>query len=481
MFGFLAACDDLEYQPVDQLSNDLVMNSPELMGNATIGNYSRLKESNYTLNFHYMSEYPGDNSILSGSTSSHQIYSYNFLHIPNSTVCLNFWRQAYWGIYGANVVIEAIPDNASQDLLQLKGENLFLRALMHFDLVRVFGRPYTQNPETNLGVMIRDNTDVTALPPRATVKATYEFIVADLIKAGELMSANKSASYATKEAAWALAARAYLYMEQNDKAIEYADKVINSGRYSLVTTANLPTYFRLTPEANPETIFAVKYLTTENRARSSVGSMYHGDGGWGEIYASRPLRLLLAKFPHDQRNQWIEPNYVLDDEGNKIPDPTEDVGYQLYKRNGVSKYFNVKYTYQEGIPMLSSPVRIRLAEMYLIKAEAYAKKGNNSQALAMVNIIRERAGLSGDELFSESNMMGYSSVMDVVLDERRLELAWEGHRGFDLFRNNRPVDRSYVVDLAWSGPKLIEPTSNAIVHLIPDQEITLNPNLQQNP
>jgi hypothetical protein len=132
--------------------------------------------------------------------------------------------------------------------------------------------------------------------------------------------------------------------------------------------------------------------------------------------------------------------------------------------------------------MLSSPIVLRLAEMYLIKAEAFAKiPGMEAEAIEMVNLIRERAGLSGDQLFSTSDLKGYASVLDVVLDERRLELAWEGHRSFDLFRNSRPMDRSSVQPFGWSGPRLVLPTANSIVHLIPETEMALNPNLVQNP
>ncbi len=473
--------NELNFLPTDQLSNELVTSTPELTVNATIGNYSWLKDANYVRMRHILQEYSGDNIILSGSTTDNLLYTYNYAHVVNSATALNFWRTAYYAIYGTNVIIGGIADDAPANLKQLKGENLFLRALIHFDLVRVFGRPYSQSPETNLGVMIRDNADVSALPARSTVKETYNFIVSDLLKAAELMTENKSANFASKETAWALLSRMYLYMEQNDKAIEYADKVINSGRYELLATEKLGDYFTFTPENNPETIFAIKHLQSENRNKSSIGSMYHGDGGWGEIYASKPYRDLVSKHPNDQRNKFIEPDYVLDDKGNKIPDATEDVGYLLNKRNNVSKYFITKYTRQEGIAMLSSPVVLRLAEMYLNKAEALSKTGKEGEAINMVNIIRKRAGLTEDQLFSAGNLKGYSTVLDVVLDERRLELAWEGHRSFDMFRNNKPLDRSHVVDLAWSGAKLIQPTSTSIVHFIPDAELTLNPNLVQNP
>src|SRR5690606_10353894 len=140
---------------------------------------------------------------------------------------------------------------------------------------------------------------------------------------------------------------------------------------------------------------------------------------------------------------------------DNIPDASEDCGFKVQKRNGMSKYYHVKYTNEGGIEMLSSLIRLRLAEMYLIKAEAYAKLGDDDLALEMVDVLRTRAGLSGNQLFT-NDKQGYDSVMDIVLDERRLELTWEGHRSIDVYRNNRTMDRSYLPkDVAWHGPRAV--------------------------
>jgi len=102
-----------------------------------------------------------------------------------------------------------------------------------------------------------------------------------------------------------------------------------------------------------------------------------------------------------------------------------------------------KFTGQKGYPGLSSPVYIRWAEIILNRAEANAKLGNDADALADVNVIRQRAGLTGNALWSVGNIGGYESVLDVVLDERRLELCFEGHRAIDQYRNNRNLDLRY--------------------------------------
>ncbi len=156
--------------------------------------------------------------------------------------------------------------------------------------------------------------------------------------------------------------------------------------------------------------------------------------------------------------------------------------FKINKKSNYSKYFNIKLSYQDGIALLSSPVVLRLAEMYLIKAEAFAKTpGKEAEAINMVNTIRKRAGLLNNQLFTTADLKGYASILDVVLAERNLELAWEGHRSFDLFRNNRTLVRNFTYSEGWSGPLLVLPTSNLIVAFIPEVEINLNPNLVQNP
>lgn len=473
------SCDDLEYEPIDQLSEESVTNDPALLQNVTYGTYSKLKIRNYLRYCRYAKELMSDDVILVKTTGDPLMQTYNYQHIVNSNVSTQTWTLGYQAIYSANKIIEAIDENdADPAMQQLLGENYFLRALIHHDLVRIFGRPYTNgDPTSNLGIMIRNNTNSDELPPRSTVKECYDFVVADLLKAADLMNDAKPNIYASKEVAYALLARMYLYMGDNDNALKYADMVINSGRYELLGNADYQKYFTFTPEENKETIFAVKLLATENQGKSSVGSMFNGFGGWGEIYASSSYRKLVYKYPEDARIQFVQPHY----DGDMVPDPSEDCGYKVQKRNGLSKYYHVKYTNEGGVSMLSSIIRLRLSEMYLIKAEAYAKKGEDSMAIEMVDVLRQRAGLTGNQLFA-NDMQGYTSVMDVVMDERRLELTWEGHRSIDVFRNNMTMDRTYTPeDVTWHGPRTIVPSASYIIHFIPESEITLNPALVQNP
>lgn len=452
---------------------------------ATNGVYSFLKKPEYIRNFHRMAEYSSDNVSLSGGTGDVLLYSYTYEHLVNLSTCLEFWQSSYQMIYAANKIIEAIGDNTSSEYNQLKGENLFIRALAHFNLVRIFGRPYIQNPKENLGVMIRLDTDTEVLPPRSSVYDVYTQVIEDLEEASSLMTSENNANYASKEAAFALLSRVYLYMGENNLAIEYANKVINSKKYSLLIADEYIKYPSIYPENNSEAIFAIRHTILDDRKKNSLSAMYYkapvNGLGWGEMYASEPLRNLLSKFPQDIRNKFIEPQYELDDQGNIRYDENGDP--ILQKRNGWPKYYVNKYSWQDGIETLSSPIYIRLAEVYLNRAEAYAKIGNIDKALEDVNLIRERAGLHGDALFSVDNMMGYDNVFDIVMDERWMELCFECHRTYDLFRNNLVLNRSYPGFHLAPGEteEYIRPDDKRVVFFIPEMEIITNPNLKQNP
>ncbi|PNW29102.1 hypothetical protein BKP44_05795 [Formosa algae] len=491
----LGACaeDAIEFEPISQITTEQVTASLDLLENAVIGNYAFLSlaegKYGYDRTRYDVTEYMSDDVILNQWSGNHFSYSLTYQPTSASERSQDFWQYSYRAIYSINVVnegLDALVDLSSEEMEQrdqLKGENIFLRAMFYFDLVRVYGRPYSHDsPETNLGVPLTSTSTENEGLSRASVKETYEFIEQDLLEAVSLLAESKSNIYVSKEVAYAALARLYLFMEDNDKAIEYADVVLNSGRYQLLDQTTYPQYNRYAPESVSETIFAVKRLETDNVGRYMIGGMMHGDGGYGQIMVSSSYMDLLFKNPNDLRINFIDPQYELDADGNKIVDPDNDYyGYKIVESSSVPQYWTLKLTYQDDVPMLTSPIYFRLAEMYLIKAEAYAKNGQDELALDMVNVIRARAGLSGDQLFSTSNLQGYDTVLDIVLDEERLEFAHEGHRTHDVFRNKGTMDRSYMSWQGWSGPSEIPYTSNRILHQIPEVEMLKNDYLIQNP
>lgn len=479
------------YEPSTTIDEESALTNAADVETATIGTYAVLLNAAYVRSVHFLMEYPGD-AVAQGQSSADDLTrAYRYTHINTSGHCSNFWGQAYKVIAAANKIIEFVPDDASVALSQLKGENLYLRAMMHFNLVRVFGRPYPQDNGANPGVPLllegMTEDEVNSIS-RSTVKQVYESVVSDLVRAADLMTEEKTNPFASKEVAYALLSRVYLYMEDHNNAIKYADLVIGSGRYSLLSSGEYPGYFKQVPENNAETIFAIRHTRVQDRGFSAIGSMYfsgdrsgtplgQGASGWAEIYASQKYIDFLGQHPEDLRHSFVTP-YLLNGElqHNARLNPTTPM------------YYINKYSLQEEIINLSSPVYLRLAEMYLIRAEANARLGNVAEALADVNLLRERAGLSGSALYTAAGLSAAGkSALDVVLEERYLELAFEGHRAYDLFRNGRPMERNYPGTHSLNNTPTTDvsqkvlPTDDRVIFFIPQAEVDRNPNLVQNP
>jgi len=153
-------------------------------------------------------------------------------------------------------------------------------------------------------------------------------------------------------------------------------------------------------------------------------------------------------------------------------DVTLRVGYTI------PMIFVNKFSYQDGNPMLSSPVLCRWAEVILNRAEAYARNGDATKALDDVNVIRTRAGIPAAGLFSTANMHGYDNAINVVMDERRMELAFEGFRMHDVYRNKQDMNRKYAGAHPWKIHKWDQ--EQHIVYPIPNNEWTVS-GIPQNP
>jgi len=532
--AFLMNSCSLDKEPYTSLTNESIEKTPGALEALSLGNYHTLKS--WVENWHRVTEYPGDNVALSGSTTDNLFYNYNYQRLVTNSRVNNYWSNSYKIIAGTNTVLEQVKEGADDASNQIIAENLYLRSLMYFYLVNVFGKPYDQTPETSLAVPLQAQDNPFEIKPRNTVKEVYQKIEEDLLKAETLFTVNKGSIYGNVYATQALLARVYLYTGQDAKAIEYANKVINSGKFSLLGTEDYSKIATAAPENNSENIFAIKFVKDVDYSDNgwyTIGSMYANvDGsGWGEMYASRTYLEEVRKYPEDVRYSFIKPvvvneaelhgYYVTDDykyasviltksgtdytysEGGSTKTLTKKsngagsfeyfitiegkertvlIDNKLDNRNGYLKYYILKCSGQEGQAHLWSPVISRLAELYLIRAEANAKLGNQQLALDDVNVIRKRAGIPTAGLWSTANLNG-KTALDVVLAERKLELAWEGHRKFDVFRNGYTLNRIYPgTHIANENSFLTVPaTSNAIIEYIPEQQITLsNGVLKQN-
>jgi hypothetical protein len=333
--SIITACD-IERLPSTSLPAEMVTGDPGNSIDALLnGAYSQMKDWSDVM--HRCGEYAGDNIMIRGSSTDafYQFISYS--RTPSNSRLQTFWDRSYKGIAQTSNIINMVAEGESPEIDNKLGECYFMRGMLYFYLCRAYGRPYYQEPGKNLGVPIINGTpdDVInmQLPDRSTVADTYAQVIADLRKAADLMTINNGPSYASKEAAWALLSRVYLYMsgtwdnpnaEYAHLAVEYADRVINSGAYQLLPRADFMRYNTLTPESNAESIFVVKRLASEYSGYDhyyGVGGMYANIGGmgWGEMYASAKYIALLDETGRndwrndkivDARAAFIEPQYV---------------------------------------------------------------------------------------------------------------------------------------------------------------------------
>ncbi len=491
----LQSCGKMDVSPSDKVTTGSISNSTDGIINVTNGNYAMFKDvvsfngfkddnNEYLRQYFQMSTFAGDNIVCGSRTEDPLYYSFTYTHSPSQANARYFWYVSYKIINGANTVIDILKNKKGKDALnrQLEGENYFLRAFCTFNLVRFYAKPYNEgDPSVNPGVILRKSAEEPSAKARASVKETYDFVLSDLKKAAALMDESRGKAYASKEAAWAMLSRVYLYKGDYDNCIAYSDSVINSGKFTLETSASFPTYFANALNRS-ETIWAIAFTPADNRGKfGSIASMVYSDGnsGWGEEFASKSLRTIMSKHLNDVRWSYIDTLYT--DNGS------------IAKKNGIEIFYITKFSFQDGDPNLSSPVMFRLAEMYLNRAEAYAHKGNVNSALADVNKIRKNRGLQ-NSLYT--SVPTGKTILDIVLNERRIELAFEGPRLFDLLRNHRDIVRNYwgyhipgltVSDIDLSHPptgypNLVIPwNSSKVQYYIPVDEILANPLCVQNP
>jgi hypothetical protein len=489
-----SSCKDLTVSPSDAISTNTIVTTTDGLTNALNGAYALFKDhitfngtvdqnNMYLRQFYHLSDFASDDIVNGQVTTDPLWYSFSLDHSPAQGNTRYFWYVSYKIITGVNTVIDAVEKSPTQDAKtqQLLGECYFLRAFCHFNLVRLFGKPYSVDP-SSAGIILRTSLGEESKKARSSVQEVYASVIADAEKAASLMTQSRGVQYASKEAAWALLSRVNLYKEDNQKAIEYSNLVINSGKFALETSATYPSLFA-NATTSKETIFCIAFTTVDDYGKfGSIASMIYSDGnsGWGEEFASSSLRAVMNKHPEDVR--W---SYIV---------PAKDAGGAVRKLNGIEIYYISKFSFQGGLPNLSSPIMFRLAEMYLNKAEAEAKLGQTPAALDDLDLIRTNRGLSGS-LYNKVLPSGYTAL-DAVLEEKRIEMAFEGHRTYDVYRNKRSMNKAYWgyhlqglketdINLARTPtgyPNLSIPyTSARTIYFIPIDEVLSNPLAIQNP
>lgn len=467
--GMLASCGDdfLEETPKLAQSSELTLSTYAGLESATAAGYGNFSSGTwYAGHFVITADLKGGNAKRGPVSSGRYISEYFWTNNPTATSGL--WATAYQTIARSNNVINAIDGGFSEvgvtqaQLDQLKGENLFLRAISHWDLVRMYSQPYISGRD-NMGVPIRLVT-ANEYPSRNTVGEVYDQVVADLQAAIPLMAPvaprGNDRAWATSHAAKALLAKVYLYMENWQGAANMASEVISSGSFTLFTAAQYSTYANGGYWGNDgpggaEIIFHVDGTQTNSAHPYWEAISYMVDPeGYGDIATSHDLLDLFE--PGDVR-------------ANLFQQP------EAYP----NEYWTLKYPGRLGATPrreFKLPV-LRLAEMYLIRAEALLHGASVAGATALgdLNAIRTKRGLA------EASSV---SLIDIY-EERRRELNFEGNELFDLARTGRSLVRNDYDGVENQNVPFVlggTPAQNYLWAMpIPQSEIDANENMEQNP
>lgn len=396
LFISFSSCEVLDVEPQSAIPADEAISDKAGVEKGVLGAYNGLQSlSYYGRTYSIFADLAADNLIHpSNATAVSYDQVDNNAILPENESVEGIWAAIYDAINVANNVIDKVPgisDMNDAEKNHALGELYFLRALNHFNLMNYFGRiPVKTKPTIGL-------SGVNAA--RDEINVVYDQIITDLQFASANLPANSSLKVrATKQAANALLARVYLYKKDYQNAVNYASQVINAGGYSMMTD-------------------------------------------YAEIFASEGIAesIFEVDFTDLDRNRIAEYNFPLALNGRRevAPDPTLLSEYTSSDtRLNASVGYSGTDAYAKKYDDLSTGsdnfIVLRLAEMYLIRAEATAMlNGNAQQVQDDINVIRNRAGLT------DVTTLDITQLITIIETERRLEFAFEGQRWFDLVRTER--------------------------------------------
>ena len=429
----IISCDVLETEPQTSIDSNGVIENGTSAEAVLAGAYSDLQDDDlYGIEFPLNIDLIADNAVFQGFFDSQLELDQKAVPITNLWIS-SAWVDFYRVINTSNLLIDEIPDlndDAFADSNLVLGEAHALRALAYFDLLRVFGEHYDVNSTFGLPLIvdpIPDN-DFNQIPDleRSTVQQTYNLILEDLDEAIDLMAGYVDNERLTYWGAVALRARVNLYAGNYTAAFNDADDVIQNGGFTLLQDLD---EVYLTLEPSDESIFD---LVFNEQDQSSYNDFIQGR----DEYNVDP-DLLASLEPGDERANFF---------------------YQSRNRDRSGKYQDANNANNAKV--------IRLAEMYLIRSEAAVFQTitpNPNAGLADLNTIRNRADLGDAGPF-----LTVDDYVDALLQERRIEFNYEGHRFFDLVRFDRINSVLGMDDFRKVFP-------------IPRDELLVSENLVQNP
>ncbi|WP_162427104.1 RagB/SusD family nutrient uptake outer membrane protein [Pontibacter pudoricolor] len=462
LFLGVTSCDDLlDVEPQQSIDARDAINTPEDLQGAVIGMYAILGEPElYGTNLLLLPELQASEENLTwlGTFAGYRQVSLKNMTAENSEA-QRTWVTAYEGINLANIILSKLDIMAEEpeERDRVEGEALFVRGILHFELVRLYAKAWNDgNPASNLGVPIRTTPVTTeaeaAVPPtRNSVAEVYAQVTEDLERAKELLP-ERNNERANTYAASGFLSRVYLQQQSYEGARDEANRVIEEGGYELNPTVTA--IFR--NDNTAEAIFEIQQNDQNNAgtANDGLATFYADLEGVGRADIS-----VNTEFSDINPNRYT--TYDLYEENDTR---LTDLFYTGFNFGAIttSKWLS----FGQNIPV------IRLAEMYLTRAEANFRLGTAIGATPVedINRIRTRAGLSP---------LGSVNLEQILL-ERRLELAFEGFRIHDLKRTETDLvgrdpetgDIDYVIP--WNDEMLVFP--------IPRREIDASKgSLVQNP
>ena len=435
----VASCNVLEPEPVDLLTNDIVLNEPRDVGNVEIGLYSAFR------NIAPASVIAGDATadilIHNGTFSQFRELGTKQISSANASVA-TLWASVYNSVYIANFILEQLPDVegvASTQRDQVMGTAHFLRGYAYFMALYSFG-----------GVPLVTTTDIETNRniPRASREDILALIQDDYNEGLALLPDSPvNAGFAGKNAVSAAFARLHLYLGNWAEAEKFATDVINSGEYTLEADFSSV----VTEDFTSESIFEMGYTLADDPGTDNNIGLNNLFVGRREIIPSNQVVLALSS--------------------SESGDRFSSISFDLTNLNGTDNGWSVA-KYGTADADNNNVVIFRLPEMYLIRAEARAQldkvTGANS-AQSDINVLRTRANAVQVTSVSKNQML------TIIEEERRYELAFEGHRWYDLVRTGRASAVMSAFSVNWRDDYELWP--------IPQREIQNNPALvgNQNP
>lgn len=447
-FMTLTGCKKfLDIKPQSEITGANFYQLPSDAESGLIGCYDALQpDSYYGFDMETYGDVTSDNAYAGGDNPAN-IQQDEFTTDPNNANIARDWNQIYQAIGRANDVIDnvsAMNDNLFQGnrKAEIIGEAKFLRGLHYFNLVRIFG------PVPLITSQLKDTNPNSVYAGNSTIQDIYAQIIKDLTDAAASLPKDNATGRATKGAAEGLLAKVYLTNKDWTKAADLCGQVMALNKYSLVSN-----YDNLWSGKNTsESLFEVQFTGGQEGNVMPDLFLPYPLATYEFLKFSTPTEDLIAAYePNDQRKaaSIIFANQYY---GNNFP--------HVYKyRNAAG------FAAPTNVPVL------RFADVLLMRAEALNEISYpNTEALSILNQIRSRAGLTTPKTLID--LPSQDALRDAVAKERRVELAFEGQRWFDLLRTGKAISTlkdKYPIN------------ENRLLYPIPQNQIDKNPNLIQNP